>query len=244
MKKRFVLPIFLILIVIFAGSIALWWLFFTGGDHRVIEKFDRIVGDPVTTVNVPIGETPYAHIWTYTGSSVEKAELWDPNGNLVSTQFPQDKRNPPDRFFDSWFGSRLIYRVDFSLWQPTEGEWQVRIFGVPERGGYTFDFYANARSDIALDVELGQPQKVGEDILVPVMARLYRDNDLICDENLQMEVEVRVQGDDSPKIHTLQSDDNCVFTGSSGVIELGDLGFYVVANHGFVRRQLFFDKPD
>lgn len=244
MNKRFVFPILLTTIGVLGGGFLLWWLFFTGGDHRIMEKSDRIVGDPVTTVKVPIGETLYVHIGTLTGSSVEKAELWDPNGNLVSTQFPQDKRSPLDRLSDYWAGSGLIYRVDFSLWQPMEGEWQIRIFEVHESGSYMFDFYADARSDIALKVELGHPQKAGEAISVPVIARLYRGNELICDENLQMEAEVRVQGDASPKIHALQSDDNCVFTGSSGLMELGDLGFYVIAQHGFVRRQLFFDKPD
>lgn len=244
MKKRLMFPIFLAIIGVLACSIAIWWLLFTGGDQRIIERFARINNELVTTVEVPIGETPYVHIWTYTGSSVEKAELWDPNGNLVSTQFPQDKRNPLDRFSDYWFGSRLIYRVDFSLWQPIEGEWQVKIFGVPERSGYTFDLYANARSDIALDVELGQPQEVGEGLVVPVVAQLYHGNALICDENLQIEVEVKARHADSPEIRPLQSDDHCVFTGSTGILELGDPDFYVIAKYGFIRRQLIFDNPN
>jgi hypothetical protein len=241
MKRPRMLPLILTITGIIAIGICSVWLILQQTSHRIIEQGAWIDNEDVHIVEVPIGGTFYAHIRSYSGGA-DRFELWDPNGNLVATEVSRDKRNPLDRLADFIWGSRLINSVDFALWRPMEGVWQVRIFKDPARSGSVYDLIAEASSPYQLQVEVGETIFVGDEQHVPIVARFYNGNQLICDENLQIEVEIQVQWDDPPKSHMLQSDTNCLFTGSSGLLELRDQGFYVVANYGSVRRQLLFSK--
>jgi hypothetical protein len=210
--------------------------------QRIVEWRHWINNTDVEIVEVPIGGTSEVHIWTYATTPNARIEVWNPEGNLVISETPQDKRNLWEQAHDFTTASHLIYRVDITLRKPIEGLWIVKIFKPVETSSILAELNVEAVSSIQVKAEISQPIIVNNEEHYQVKAGLYEGNRLICSQNIQIEIAIKVGHNAPPRSYTLQPAENCSFRGEVTLMRFADSGFYIVSKQGFIQRQFFFDK--